>query len=340
MPLEPDPIRDFADRVIRTALQYPQHLQGLLQQAVPELADGFDCQQARLLDREFPLDDWRRREADLPFEIPYRLGETAGAALVVVMLEHQSDTDPLMPLRLLYFAATYWDREWRQWETSAKPRQPLKLRPILPLVFYTGPTPWGSNRTLAELLDIPQVFHQFAPIWRPVFWNLSDQTPEGLLASANAWLQTLAVIRAEYAEATTFQQIFAETIKQLQQLSTTEPVRWYDLMRVVLTWAMWRRPQPERDSLLGLAGKQHANTDKQKEIESMTQKLGATMVDIAREEGQLIASRQNLCLILVERFGSLPDEVRQRIERITALERLQEIIRQGLRIHSLDELNI
>src|SRR2546421_6612805 len=125
MALSDDLPRDLADRVIRESLHHPANLRAFLRRAVPTLADGFDCDRARLLDREFPLDDWRHREADLPFEIPYRAGAAELRALVVVLLEHQSDTDPLLPLRLLYFAVTYWDRQWPQWEQLARPRPPL-----------------------------------------------------------------------------------------------------------------------------------------------------------------------------------------------------------------------
>ena len=105
------PPRDLSDRVIRHALCHPANLRAFLRQAVPALADGFDCDRLRLLDREFPTDDWRRREADLPFEIPYRLGTEDLWALVYVLLEHQSAEDPAMPLHLLYFVVLYWERQ-------------------------------------------------------------------------------------------------------------------------------------------------------------------------------------------------------------------------------------
>src|SRR4051794_38796212 len=110
-----DPLADGNDRMIRESLQFPQHLRDFIQKVMPQLADGFDCQRARLLDREFVLDDWRRREADLPFEIPFRHGGSDLWTLVVVLIEHQSRTDRLLPLRLLYFAAVYWDKQWREW---------------------------------------------------------------------------------------------------------------------------------------------------------------------------------------------------------------------------------
>src|SRR5438132_12985475 len=83
------PLRDLPDRAVRKALQSPDNLRTFLRQAVPDLADGFDCARARLLERDLPLEDWRRREADLPFEIPYRSGDAEVWALVLVLIEHQ-----------------------------------------------------------------------------------------------------------------------------------------------------------------------------------------------------------------------------------------------------------
>ena len=57
---EPSP-HDTPDRMFRRSLRTPKTSAAFLRQAVPDLADGFDCERARLLDRDFPLDDWRRR---------------------------------------------------------------------------------------------------------------------------------------------------------------------------------------------------------------------------------------------------------------------------------------
>ena len=70
-----DTPRDLADRLIRQSLRQPENLRDFLRQVVPDLADGFVFESLQLLDREFFLEDWRRREADLPFEIPYRTAE-------------------------------------------------------------------------------------------------------------------------------------------------------------------------------------------------------------------------------------------------------------------------
>src|SRR5260370_37813260 len=213
--------RDLTDRLIRESLHHPANLRSFLRQAVPELADGFDCERARLLERGLLTEDWRERESDLPFEIPYRVGENEVWALVCVLIEHQSDTDPLMPLRLLTYATLYWDRQWRAWQNLAVPRPPLRLQPVLPIVFYTGPVPWGSNRRLTDLLGEPKAFHAFAPQWEPIFWNLAESDSETLLQNREQWLQLLGVLRSMREDNQQFETVFDDAVRHLRELADT-----------------------------------------------------------------------------------------------------------------------
>src|SRR5262245_63416790 len=90
---QPSP-HDLPDRAIRQTLRHPANLRGFLREVVPELADGFVYERLRVLEREFPLDDWRGRESDLLFELPYRVGAGERLALVCVLLEHRSWSTP------------------------------------------------------------------------------------------------------------------------------------------------------------------------------------------------------------------------------------------------------
>jgi hypothetical protein len=191
----------------------------------------------------------------LPLEIPYRLGNQSIPALVVVLLEHQSDTDPMMPLRLLYFAVVYWDQQWRAWEEAPSPKPPFRLNPVLPIVVYTGATAWGSNRTLADLLGEPRALHA-CPVWQPLFWNLAEQSPQELVSSGNNWLQMMAMLRVDQGDAESFSTILAQVTEQLTKINRAEEVRWYDLMRILLTWVYWRRPEAERPALLAIVEKE------------------------------------------------------------------------------------
>jgi Putative transposase, YhgA-like len=334
-----EPPRDLADRIIRQTLPYPEHLRAFLQQVVPDLAAGFDCDRARPLDRELWVKDWRRREADPPFEIPYRTGVEEILALVYVLIEHQSKTDPLMPLRMLFYAVAYWEMQWRKWEELKPPKPPLRLHPVLPIVLYTGAAPWGSNRTLADLLGEPTAFHAFAPTWQPLFWNLSDRTPQSLLDSGAQWLQMLAVLRATGVESAEFEAVYAEMIRQVQPESEQDIPRWEALVRAVITWGQWRRPAAEREALMVAAAANQTNPFLQKRVEAMSQTIAESLIEEGVVKGQALANRETLRFQLTERFGPLPDTLLERIGTANP-DRLNAALRQIFQLKNLEELTL
>lgn len=156
-------LHSFPDRAIRKLLEDPENLRELISAVAPDLATGFDFSQVEFLPREFLLEDWRRRESDLLFRVPYRRGDEKRSTLVCLLIEHQSTPDPRMPLRILLYAVLYWEREWRAWEKSHPAGESLRRTPVLPIVFHTGKGRWTAHRELAELIDGPEELKRFAP---------------------------------------------------------------------------------------------------------------------------------------------------------------------------------
>jgi hypothetical protein len=315
---------------------------------VPELADGFLFDQAELIPPGHFLPDWRLRESDLIWRIPYRGADGIQSVLVVVLLEHQSRADPRTPLRTLLYTVLRWDREWRDWEELPPPRPPFRLSPVLPIVFHTGSRLWGSHRTLAELIDAPAGLRPFVPQWQPLFWDLAAHTPESLWAMAGEWMQALAVLRVAEGEANEFQRVLAATLARLEGLADTAEVRWKETVKFVLGWALHHRPRAERDDLIaaGVASQSAAAHQGRLNI------MGQTIAEALREEGmqqgmqqgmqegELRSSRRTLRYLLEDRFGPLPVELAQRIAATTDLTRLETATRQVLRLNALDELQL
>ena len=338
MTADDEPPRDLADRIIRKTLPHRPHLRSFLQQVVPDLADGFDCERARLVEREILTKAWRRREADLPFEIPYRTGAEELQALVFVLIEHQSDTDPILPLRMLFYSVAYWERQWADWEQSPRPRPPFRLHPILPIVLYTGATPWGSNRALADLLGQPAAFHAFAPSWQPVFWNLSERTPQALLDSGAPWLQMLAMVRAIGADHAAFQGLLVEARERIEITAEEDQERRYELIHAMFTYAYWKRPAAEREAIKAIAVGNPKNPVDQRRMETMVQTIAEAYIEEGVAKGQLIASRETLRRQLTLRFGNVSNAVLEQIDSTTDLARLQNALDQVLQLKSLEEL--
>jgi hypothetical protein len=348
MPSADNPPHDFPDQAIREQLQNPGNLRELLHEVLGELADGFVCEQREVLPREFPLEDWRHRESDLLFRIPYRTPEETVPVFVCVLLEHQSQHDPLMALRTLLYTVLYWEREWKAWETLPAPRPPLRLTPVVPIVFHTGKKAWRKHRQLAELLGGPEPFRQYAPSWRPLFLDLAGRTAAELLQAAGEWLNALALVRADDEEAAPFRAVLEQVLHRLEGLAESDRVRWHELVRFTLVWALYRRPPPERDQLIAAAQTSQANLARQKEVQA----VGMTIAEALRAEGKaegkaegeaqgrLDEARELLQGLLEEKFGAVPEPIRQRIQATTDLARLHAAARRVIRLGSLDAFDL
>src|SRR6266851_2823472 len=197
MPPFGDPLHDFPDRAIRSELGERHNLRELIAEVLPDLVERFDFERLEPVPTTFLLDDWRERESDMLFLLPFRAGEDLPPALVCLLIEHQSEADPWMPLRILVYAVLYWEREWKAWEAERPRRAGFRLSPVVPIVFHTGSPPWKTHRVLADLIGGPEELRAYAPRWEPLFWDLAERDTAALLASAGEWLAALAVVRAK-----------------------------------------------------------------------------------------------------------------------------------------------
>jgi hypothetical protein len=340
------PLHDFPDRAHRLLLENPDNLRELVGAAAPDLAAGFLFPQARKLERAFALPDWRRRESDLLFSIPWRAsaGEEPVEALVCLLLEQQSQEDQAMPLRTLLYAVLFWEREWKQWEDRRERGRPLRLTPVLPIIFHTGREPWAAPRAFADLFDVPDALRSMMLPWGPRFWDLPAQPLEAMRRADGAWLRAMALVRAERESAADFHAVADEAYRRLAALTATDKVRWHDLMWFLLSWTMRRRPPQERADLIALAAARHEDAIVRREVEQMTQAIGQTWEQQLLERGMAVgtisALRTVLRNLLTQRFGNLPPALVQRIEQASDAERLNACIAQVYQIAAPDELQL
>lgn len=332
MPSQPELPRQLPDRMIRDSLQRAENLRDFLRDCVPTVADQFDYEKLEPVERGLLTGDWRLRESDLIFKIPY-LDKEGLAALVLLLIEHQSDTDPFVPLRMLLAIAELWERVWRDWESKERPRPAFALPPVVPIVLYTGNVAWGSNRTIADLLGQPEILHPFAPAWGPVFWNLAERTPEQLLAGG-PWMQLMTLMRVSGEEQAELERIFTAAVRRVNLIRDTDHVRWYDLLRMLLTYATWRRSRGEREALREIVERE--NPANHEEVKVMAQTAAEEyMLEAATKE-----AKASLRAVLEERFGPVPETLAQELQITNDLDRLRGAVRRAVRAASLAEFQL
>ena len=335
------PLRDFNDRFFRESLKNPDNLREFLTDVVPELVGGFDFTRVKFVERTFRLPDWREREADLLFEIPYRLNDVERIALVCVLIEHQTNPDPRMPLRMLIEVVLQWERYWREWEERESPKVEFRLPPVLPIVLHAGHRAWTTARTLGEMLGPPDCFHDFAPVWKPIFWELEKHSPEELLDANQAFLQVLAVVRMEEAEREEFGRVFSEAFRRLEAEHGKSRVRWTELVQLMFAWIFHRRPGNEQADWVNQAKVIHENDVRKAEEQNMVTPWQETGFGVAYMKGFNEGIRQSVTLLLRQgqkRFGPISAETQESLFAIHDADRLGQMAERMLDVKSWTEL--
>jgi hypothetical protein len=159
------------------------------------------------------------------------------------------------------------------------------------------------------------------------------------------------VVRAERSPPDEFLAIFSQALQRLEGLGEQAPILWQQLLRMVLSWGLYRRPHREHEQLREAARDSHHNVQLQQEVETMGQQLEKTWMEELLEEGeargetrgkelgQLQAHRDLLEHVLQQRFQVIPEELRERI-RNASLESIRAAFDQSLNILSLDDLQL
>ena len=108
-------------------------------------------------------------------------GRSRKKLLIYILIEHQSEPDRLMPLRLADSQLQIFRYQFRQWSQTHRSLARVRLLPVLPVVFYTGLRRWPAVGTLADLIERGDEFRAVTPIVeQPLFLNLPEVAPATL----------------------------------------------------------------------------------------------------------------------------------------------------------------
>lgn len=325
-------IREFNDRGVLWLLDTPANLKAFVQIVSAEIAEHLDFSRAERINRSFIPDDLQKQETDLLYRVPFR--QRKGEVLLYLLIEHQSLPDPIMGLRFYSYMDDIWGMERRAWEQQPKPRPPLELYLVIPILFYTGKRPWKTPVTLESLMPIPAELHDFVPQYKTLFLSLRDITPADLTKTGTALAWALRALKSAEDPLKALSAVVAEVVANLNRLPDVEKAEWLKAMRYVLLLIRHKRKFAEQDGLYQVV---YAAVDERRrtEVETMFVSGADKLLQEGRQEGE----RLLLLRMMRFKFGSLSDEVTAKVNALTEPQ-IDEIATRIFEAKTLDDLKL
>jgi hypothetical protein len=310
----PDVIREFHDRGVQWLLEDRLHAGDLLQIWDPDLVALLDFSRAIRVNRTLVPPDLRKRERDIIYRVPFRGSDTRSGreVWVYLLLEHQSEPDPTMGLRIYLYRGQLWELQAREWEDRNLPAGQRRLELVVPVVLYTGEDRWSTPIGLENLMEVAEPMGRFVPTWETVFFDLRRTAAETLTRFATAVGWALRVLQAEAAPLAEMERVLTEAMAGLEGLSEEQVGQWLSAAWFLVSIAFHRRPEPEK-MLLVEKVKELAAGSKFHLREELDQ-MEKTYVQVLEERGEARGAermlREGLEIVLTERFGALTPELR------------------------------
>jgi Uncharacterized conserved protein len=133
------------DAVFRLVLGEPANAASQLRAVLPAgLVERLDLRRLTQVSGSFVDTELRWRHSDLLLTVPLDGRE----AFIYVLIEHQSNQDPLMPFRMLRYVTRIWDRYLSEHPATTR------LPAVIPLVVHHNRRPWTSSTQLLDLIDL------------------------------------------------------------------------------------------------------------------------------------------------------------------------------------------
>ena len=242
----------FADKSARWLFKEIENLRGLVLILAADLAKHLDFTQTTIENRSFVDDTLRGLVSDMVFTVPYRDPSKGDALTIYILIEHQSTEDPMMGYRMLSYMCQIWNGQQREFEASDVPKSQWRMRPILPIIFYTGSQRWKTPPTLTAVMDVPELMLPFVPSFKTLFFGVKDIDPNELTKTDHpmGWLMT--VLQKEHADETSMRETLEAALTHLDTLAHDNIAQHRNALIYLYHLVLFRRPETEQEHLIRL----------------------------------------------------------------------------------------
>ena len=267
----------FPDKSVRWLLEDKENVRGLIEILASELVNLIDFNQLEVQNTSFLSSKLREQVSDLIFSVPFKNSTETDELLIYILIEHQSTVDVSMGFRLLFYMMHIWDSQRQRWLEDRVPKSEWRLRPILPIVFYSGDRRWQVPLSVTAIMDIPDVLSRFVPDFDTLFLNVKEIEATELIKTGHPFGWLLTVLQREKADKDKIIEVLTEAIAYLNTLEPEASERRKRALHYFVMLIASRRPSAEHSELIDLVN-QHSDEE---EVKIMAK----SMLDVTLEKG-------------------------------------------------------
>ncbi len=334
--------RNFHENGMKILLEHPGNVRDLLALTGEDLVHQIDLDRMHLLSETFVVRDYRHRASDVVLVAPFRgVPSSRRRLMIIVLIEHQSEPDPLMPLRMVDYVTQIHRRQERRWRARhGKSLQGFRLQPVLPVVFHTGTRSWKRVGTLPDLIERGERFRRFTPVMECLFVNL-PAIPDRALARRGGFLGwVLHLVKARRTRPAAFSRLLERALQHLRSMPEPEKARGEDLLSYIHALVYHEREDCEKEILEDRIKAVAWTEDHRRELSRMGKTIAETLRDEGRAEARVEISRSTLLRLIRKRFGAVPHDTVDRIEGTSDLEQLTVWLDRIVTAETLEEMGI
>ena len=347
-------IGHFADKSARWLFKKSENLHGLVLMLSSELAEHLDFTKTKIENRSYVDDTLRDVVSDMVFTVPYRDDTLTDNLTVYILIEHQSTVDHLMGFRLLSYMCQIWHAQLESQKNAKVPVTSWRLRPILPIVFYTGDKQWKLPISLSASMDVPELMAPFVPTYTPLLFGVKVADIAKFTEVDHPFANLMMVLRQEKADATSMHQVLETALTHLDTLASENPELHKHALLYLYYLVLFRRPNEEQKPLRHLLQTHTHN----KEVENIIMTGAEALIQKGKnqglqegieqgieqgkakglQQGEIQTKREILLKLLDIRIGDVPETISRKVSRMRSRSRLDALLEQVATAQSLDDI--
>ena len=279
----------------------------------PALAAAVDWSTLEPAPNEIAQRDGKSHRADLVFRARLKGSE----AYILVLVEHQSTADVMMPWRVLLYMVGIW-RGWLAVHPGA-----VSLPPIVPVVIYNGRQPWRAPVDFTALFaDVPAalvaVLRPHLPSFRLLVDDLAAKGDEQIEADHRLALAVVGLMALKHGHGDQPDEAYIRLARHIPA-ALAHPQGRALLETTAEYLYRGERVVPDIDAIA-----RRVNPQAEEVIVGFFDRVRVESREEGRAEGRAEGQHEALVEVLVEaltrRFGELPPGAVSRVEGATASE--------------------